>query len=493
MKSTRPSMLILCPLLLLVAACGEGSVVTGDDGGEGTAGGDCRDGADNDDDGLFDCDDDGCGASPDCEGSDENAAPSGAAIAIEPATPGDDDDLVCTIVTEATDPNGDPVSYTFAWARTGADAGVSGATVGAALTTGGDTWTCTVTPNDGALDGAPASASVIIVQGNEAPSAPGVSISPAAPTDDDVLTCVIDTESVDPDGDAVTYAYAWSVDGADAGVSSATVNAALTEAGQTWTCGVTASDGELESGAGTAGVDISVPGCGQNAIRDLAASLGGTGFWSMDESGGLFADGIGEADAALSGTAVRGVAGLVGDGLAAEFPGGGERGDAEADGYAVADVDPSVASGTRTFVVWARPSRIPSIGGAAPLSIRTAAPSIFSGFTFYAMDTGAWEAWWTADGAHTIASGGSAVVGATAFLASTYSGGTARLYVDGAEVDSASGTYNSPEFASLVIGAGRNPPTQMYGFSGTIDAVATFPTALTSAQVLALHEAGCGR
>lgn len=230
--------------------------MTGDDGGEGTAGGDCRDGADNDDDGLFDCDDDGCGASPDCEGSDENAAPSGAAIAIEPATPGDDDDLVCTIVTEATDPNGDPVSYTFAWARTGADAGVSGATVGAALTTGGDTWTCTVTPNDGVLDGAPTSVSVTIAQGNRAPSAPTVSISPAAPADDDVLTCVIDTESVDPDGDTLTYAYAWSVDGADAGVSSATVNAALTEVGQAWTCVVTASDGELESSSGSASVDI---------------------------------------------------------------------------------------------------------------------------------------------------------------------------------------------------------------------------------------------
>lgn len=262
--------------------------MTDDDGGEGTAGGDCRDGADNDDDGLFDCDDDGCGASPDCEGSDENAAPSGATIAIEPATPGDDDDLVCTIVTEATDPNGDPVSYTFAWARSGADAGVSGATVGAALTSGGDTWTCTVIPNDGALDGAPASASVTIAQGNRAPSAPTVSISPAAPTDDDVLTCVIDTESVDPDGDTVTYAYAWSVDGADAGVSSATVNAALTEAGQTWTCGVTASDGELESGAGTAGVEIAAvllgsdrdhPGASCLEILEAGSSTGDGRYW----------------------------------------------------------------------------------------------------------------------------------------------------------------------------------------------------------------------
>ena len=259
MYPTRLSVLLASSALLVVAACGDGRVEVPGAGAEGSVGGDCRDGADNDEDGLFDCDDEGCAASPDCEGSDENAAPSGAAIAIEPAAPGDGDDLSCTIVTEATDPNGDALTYRFGWARNGADAGVNSATVGAALTSGGDTWTCTVTPNDGALDGAPTSVSVTIAQGNRAPSAPGVSITPASPTDEDVLTCVIDTESVDPDGDAVTYAYAWSVDGVDAGVSAASVNAALTEVGQAWTCGVTASDGELVSAAGTAEVQILTP------------------------------------------------------------------------------------------------------------------------------------------------------------------------------------------------------------------------------------------
>ena len=260
MYPTRLSVLLASSALFVVAACGDGRVEVPGAGGEGSVGGDCRDGADNDEDGLFDCDDDGCAASPDCEGSDENAAPSGAAIAIEPAAPGDGDDLNCTIVTEATDPNGDALTYRYAWAVNGADAGISGATVGAALTSGGDTWTCTVTPNDGVLDGAPTSVSVTIAQGNRAPSAPGVSITPAAPTDDDVLTCVIDTESVDPDGDAVTYSYAWSVDGVDAGVSAASVNAARTEVGQAWTCVVTASDGELESSSGSASVEV-LSGC----------------------------------------------------------------------------------------------------------------------------------------------------------------------------------------------------------------------------------------
>ena len=225
---------------------------------EGTAAGDCTDGADNDADGSFDCDDEGCGGSPDCadSGSDTNAAPSGAAIAIEPAAPGDDDDLACVLITEATDPNGDAVTYRYAWSKNGTDAGLAASTVSAALTTGGDTWTCTVTPTDGTLEGAPTSATVSNAQGNRAPSAPTVSITPAAPTDDDVLTCVIGTESVDPDGDAVTYSYAWSVDGADSGITAASVNAALTEAGQQWTCSVTASDGELSSSAASVSVEV---------------------------------------------------------------------------------------------------------------------------------------------------------------------------------------------------------------------------------------------
>lgn len=283
MTPTRLSMLIASPLFLSLAACSGQKYED-----EGTFAGDCTDGADNDDDGLFDCDDDGCAGSPACAGPDENAAPSGAAIAIEPAAPTDADDLTCTIVTEATDPNGDAVTYRYGWTVNGADAGISGATVGAALTSGGDTWTCTVTPNDGALDGAPTSASVTIARGNQAPSAPGVSITPASPTDDDVLTCVIGTESVDPDGDAVTYSYAWSVDGADAGITAASVNGSRTSAGETWTCSVTANDGELSSAPGTASVEVGAitlgsdpghPGASCKDILDNGGATGDGAYW----------------------------------------------------------------------------------------------------------------------------------------------------------------------------------------------------------------------
>ncbi len=45
---------------------------------EGQNAGDCSDGADNDMDGMFDCEDDACAGSPDCEGlGDDDALPVG--------------------------------------------------------------------------------------------------------------------------------------------------------------------------------------------------------------------------------------------------------------------------------------------------------------------------------------------------------------------------------------------------------------------------------
>ena len=265
--SRRP--LLPVPLLLAIGACVPELPEEKPD--EGNTAGDCTDRADNDDDGAFDCDDDGCAASPDCTA--DPAPPEGLAVAITPAAPGDDDALSCAIVTEAVDPNGDVVSYAFAWTVDGEDAGNSGESVAAGVTVPGQTWTCTVTPSDGTLTGTPATASVTIQRENAAPSAPVVAITPAEPTDDDALSCAVVTESVDPDGDAVTYAYAWTVDGTDAGVTVASVDAARTSAGQTWTCSVTASDGSASSGAGSA--SVVVRGCDADGDGHASTSCGG--------------------------------------------------------------------------------------------------------------------------------------------------------------------------------------------------------------------------
>ncbi|MBM4390897.1 MAG: hypothetical protein FJ090_07220 [Deltaproteobacteria bacterium] len=93
--------------------------------------------------------------------------------------------------------------------------------------------------------------------GNTAPGAPVVAISPASPNEASDLAVTIVTESVDAEADAVSYRYAWSVNGtAAADISGATVPADRTTDGDTWTVEVYPNDGLLEGSPGTSTVTI---------------------------------------------------------------------------------------------------------------------------------------------------------------------------------------------------------------------------------------------
>ena len=77
----------------------------------------------------------------------------------------------------------------------------------------GDDINLVVTPCDsvGACGSAIASNTLDIV--NSSPTAPTVSITPFPAETDDNLTCNIATAASDPDGDPLTYAYEWSLQG----------------------------------------------------------------------------------------------------------------------------------------------------------------------------------------------------------------------------------------------------------------------------------------
>jgi hypothetical protein len=146
---------------------------------EGANAGECADGADNDGDGAYDCDDTDCGGAPDCaESAGEtgdadadadadadtdtdtvNHAPTSPAVTIVPSAPSAGDLLVCTLVTPSSDSDGDSLAYSVAWTRDGEP--VEGAettlyeddTMPAAETVAvaDATWTCTMTASDGEL------------------------------------------------------------------------------------------------------------------------------------------------------------------------------------------------------------------------------------------------------------------------------------------------------------------------------------------------------
>ena len=191
-------------------------------------------------------------------GAPGNSSPTVPSISISPAAPGVDDDVVCSIETESVDPEGDEITYSFSWLLDDADAGVETSTLPSARTGAEEFWTCVVRASDGLLASGAVEATVEVGHVNQPPSDPVVEVSPASPFGRDPLLCAVETEAVDPEGAAVTHAFAWTRDGAEAGTGT-TVDPDDTSEGEEWVCTVTASDGELES---TASATVTIgPSC----------------------------------------------------------------------------------------------------------------------------------------------------------------------------------------------------------------------------------------
>jgi hypothetical protein len=91
---------------------------------------------------------------------------------------------------------------------------------------------------------------------NTPPSAPEVLVEPDRANSLSELECTISTESVDAEGDTVSYSYAWSSDSSSSTESSYKLSASETVAGDTWTCTVTPSDGTQDGESASDSVEI---------------------------------------------------------------------------------------------------------------------------------------------------------------------------------------------------------------------------------------------
>ncbi|MGI5819484.1 MAG: hypothetical protein ACOX9R_15450 [Armatimonadota bacterium] len=183
-----------------------------------------------------------------------NSAPTQPTVSITPDAPSTGDDLTAG-VEGSTDADGDTISFDYAWYRNGTlQEGLSGPTVSADLTDGGDSWRVVVTPTDGEATGDPGEATATV--DNSAPTRPTVSLSPQSPaTDQDIVATA--EGSVDPDGDAVTYRYSWQRNGVvQSGITGPTVSADLTSRDDTWQVTVTTTDGQSTSPGATASVTV---------------------------------------------------------------------------------------------------------------------------------------------------------------------------------------------------------------------------------------------
>ena len=170
----------------------------------------------------------------------QNSAPTVASVVLSPSAPATDDAITASVT--ATDADGDELTYSYTWSIDGAVvAGETSATLPSSAFVKGESVSVSVVADDGtAVSTAVTSAAVVVV--NTAPTLDSASIDPGTLVEGDTATCV-PSGFADVDGDSASYTYAWTVDGVDAGVSSATLDSDAFDRGQAVVCIVTPGDG----------------------------------------------------------------------------------------------------------------------------------------------------------------------------------------------------------------------------------------------------------
>ena len=212
------------------------------------------------------------------DGEAVNLAPSAPIIQLWPGDATTESALFVDVVGGAVDPEGDGITILYVWRRDGeVQVEWTDAMVMASATAKGETWTVEVSATDGVNESEGVTAMVII--GNAPPEEPEVELRPATPAPGEALQCALLSPSVDPDGDALSYAVAWQVDGVDFGgatdgeLPGDTVPVRTTEAGEAWTCAITATDAEGDRGVGEDSVVVDIP-CGTGLESFSAGGLG---------------------------------------------------------------------------------------------------------------------------------------------------------------------------------------------------------------------------
>lgn len=216
----------------------------------------------------------------------------GVTLSPDPATDGQA--LTATPGTYS-DADGDAVTLRYRWYVNGTNLGPNSNSLTPSNFVRGDEVWVTLTGSDGTEGPAVESAHMVIQ--NALPTTPTVTLSPspAAPGTD--LVCSRGN-SVDADGDALTYEFTWEMDGSPradlAGLETVPGSELLT--GQVWTCAVTPWDGIDYGVPGSA--TATVGGVVYPVVRDLADAAtvldgqsGNDRFGAAATSGDLNADG----------------------------------------------------------------------------------------------------------------------------------------------------------------------------------------------------------
>jgi alpha-tubulin suppressor-like RCC1 family protein len=166
-----------------------------------------------------------------------NTPPEGT-VTIAPSGATSFDDI--TAVGDATDVDGDQVSWTWVWTRDGEPTGLTEATVTSNQLARGERWEVSGTPFDGEGSADPIVAAITI--GNGVPVIESLTITPVPATAAGPL--VAEHVTTDPDDDPLTFGFTWFVNGTAAiGASGDTLPNTLFARGDTVSVEATPNDG----------------------------------------------------------------------------------------------------------------------------------------------------------------------------------------------------------------------------------------------------------
>ena len=197
-----------------------------------------------------------------------NRAPDTPVLSITPNPANSASTLTCTLIS-ATDPDGDPVTASYSWYVNSILQPLETQPIYGGSLNSGDTVVCTVVTSDGQLSSPMGSASITIT--NSAPVIDSLSVGPNPATTNDSLTATV--VASDPDGDAITLSYEWSVNGIV--VQSSTLNTLASSyftRGNVVSVSVTPSDANSTGASAVDGLTISntAPSGGSVSISPLA-------------------------------------------------------------------------------------------------------------------------------------------------------------------------------------------------------------------------------
>ncbi len=169
----------------------------------------------------------------------ENSLPVISYVTIAPDPTYEADTIEATV--DAGDDDDDELSYTYAWSVDGTVVQESEvATLTGELFDKHQEVFVTVTASDSWVDGEPVSSGSVTIS-NTVPSISGVDLDPTDLYEASTVTCV-PSGWADDDGDAETYAFAWAVNGADAGVAADTLDGGSFDKGDELACTATPCD-----------------------------------------------------------------------------------------------------------------------------------------------------------------------------------------------------------------------------------------------------------